>query len=37
MQPVDIIKLDKMPMTPSGKIDYRALEKIAEEMENNNE
>ena len=34
MQPVDIIKLDKMPMTPSGKIDYRALEKIAEEMEN---
>ncbi len=31
MQPVDIIKLDKMPLTLSGKIDYRSLEKMAEE------
>ena len=27
MQPEEIIILDEMPMTPSGKIDYRALER----------
>lgn len=27
MQPEDIILLDTMPLTPSGKIDYQALEK----------
>ena len=37
MIPIDIIAIDNMPMTPSGKIDYRALEKMAEEMENKNE
>lgn len=32
MQPVSIFILDSMPMTQSGKIDYRALEKKLEEM-----
>ena len=29
-QPVDIIVIDKMPLTPSGKIDYRTLESMVE-------
>lgn len=33
MQPEQIDILDFMPMTPSGKIDYRALEKIADKGE----
>ena len=37
MRPNQIIIIDKMPYSTSGKIDYRALEKMAEEMENNNE
>lgn len=31
-QPLSVIILDSMPMTPSGKIDYRALEEMAKEM-----
>ncbi|MBR3186030.1 MAG: acyl--CoA ligase [Oscillospiraceae bacterium] len=31
-QPVAIHILDDMPMTPSGKIDYRALEEMAKEI-----
>ena len=29
-QPVDFIFIDEMPLTPIGKVDYRALEKLAE-------
>lgn len=29
-QPVDFVFIDKMPLTPIGKVDYRALEKEAE-------
>ena len=32
-QPVSLTILDSMPTTPSGKIDYRALEKQAAEMQ----
>ena len=31
-QPVDFVFVDALPFTPIGKIDYRALEKQAEEM-----
>ena len=31
-QPVDFIFIDKMPLTPIGKVDYRALEKEAEKL-----
>ena len=31
-QPVDFRFCDSLPLTPIGKIDYRALEKMAEEM-----
>lgn len=31
VQPVDFVFIDKMPLTPIGKVDYRALEKEAEE------
>ena len=30
-QPIDFIFIDEMPLTPIGKVDYRALEKLAEE------
>ena len=30
-QPVDFRFIDEMPLTPIGKVDYRALEKMAEE------
>ena len=30
VQPVDYVFIDKMPLTPIGKVDYRALEKEAE-------
>ena len=33
-QPVEFIILDKMPLTPIGKVDYLALEKIADEKNN---
>lgn len=32
VQPVDFIFIDKMPLTPIGKVDYRALEKEAEKI-----
>ncbi len=32
VQPVDFIFIDKMPLTPIGKVDYRALEKEAERL-----
>jgi long-chain acyl-CoA synthetase len=32
VQPVDFIIIDKMPLTPIGKVDYRALEKEAESL-----
>lgn len=32
VQPVDFIFIDKMPLTPIGKVDYRALEKEAEKL-----
>lgn len=32
MQPVDFVFIDKMPLTPIGKVDYRALEKVAEQL-----
>lgn len=31
VQPVDFVFVDKMPVTPIGKVDYRALEKEAEQ------
>ena len=31
-QPVDFIFIDKMPLTPIGKVDYRVLEKEAERL-----
>ena len=31
-QPIDFVFTDALPLTPIGKIDYRALEKQAEEM-----
>ena len=31
LQPTEIHVIDNMPMTPSGKIDYQALEKWVEE------
>ncbi len=31
-QPVDFIRLDKMPLTPIGKVDFRALEQEAAQM-----
>lgn len=34
-QPVDIIIIDSMPLTPSGKIDYRALEKKNKTIKDN--
>ena len=33
--PEEIRMIETIPMTPSGKIDYRALEKLVEEMERN--
>ena len=33
-QPIDFVFVDSLPLTPIGKIDYRALEKRAEEMSN---
>lgn len=30
-QPIDFIFIDKLPLTPIGKVDYRTLEKMAEE------
>ena len=32
MQPADIVSIDTMPMTQSGKIDYKKLEEIASGM-----
>ena len=32
VQPVDYVFIDKLPLTPIGKVDYRSLEKEAEEM-----
>ena len=32
VQPVDFVFIDKMPLTPIGKVDYRALEKEAERI-----
>ena len=32
VQPIDFVFIDALPLTPIGKIDYRALEKQAEEM-----
>lgn len=32
VQPVDFVFIDKMPLTPIGKVDYRALEKEAEKL-----
>ncbi len=32
VQPVDFVFIDKMPLTPIGKVDYRALEKEAENL-----
>ncbi len=31
-QPIDFIFVDKLTLTPIGKIDYRVLEKQAEEL-----
>ena len=35
--PSQILFVDKLPFTPIGKVDYKALEKMAEGMENGNE
>ena len=35
-QPIDFVIIDKLPLTPIGKIDYRTLEQMAEK-ENDNE
>lgn len=32
VQPVDFVFIDKMPLTPIGKVDYRTLEKEAEKL-----
>jgi len=32
VQPVDFVFIDKMPLTPIGKVDYRALEEEAEKI-----
>lgn len=32
VQPADFVFIDKMPLTPIGKVDYRALEKEAEKL-----
>ena len=32
VQPVDFVFIDKMPLTPIGKVDYRTLEKKAENL-----
>ena len=32
VQPVDFVFIDKMPLTPIGKVDYRALEKETEKL-----
>ena len=32
-QPIDFVFIDALPLTPIGKIDYRALEKQAEELQ----
>ena len=34
VQPIDIVFIDTLPLTPIGKVDYRALEKQAEEISN---
>lgn len=34
VQPIDIVFIDTLPLTPIGKVDYRALEKQAEEINN---
>ena len=31
-QPIDFVVIDKMPLTPIGKVDYRALEKEAAKL-----
>ena len=36
-QPIDFLFINEMPFTAIGKVDYRALEKMAEEMENESE
>ena len=32
VKPIDFVFIDKMPLTPIGKVDYRALEKEAEKL-----
>lgn len=31
-QPIDFLFIDELPLTPIGKVDYGALEKMAEEQ-----
>lgn len=33
-RPVEFKVIDRLPVTPIGKVDYRALEKLAEEYNN---